>query len=71
MQLRKFGTSNGYEVTPASIGAMRFPQDCLESVELIQSGIERKGNLFKIDLNQMIQGNKEISSENKIRNNGI
>ena len=43
----------------------------LESVELIQSGIERKGILFKIDLNQMIQGSKEISSENKIRNNGI
>jgi len=42
----------------------------LESVELIQSGIERKGILFKINVNQMIQGKKENPGGEKIEKDG-
>lgn len=35
-----FGTRSGLDVTPVSIGAMRFPEDCLDAVDLIRHAID-------------------------------
>jgi hypothetical protein len=56
------------EVILMQIASLEAEYD-LESVQLIQSGIERKGLLFKIDINQVItEAKKNISKdeENKI-----
>tara|TARA_B100000609_G_scaffold164390_1_gene136839 strand:- start:185 stop:1297 length:1113 start_codon:yes stop_codon:yes gene_type:complete len=40
MKKRPFGTRSGLEVNPVSIGAMRFPDDMLDSVEIIRHAID-------------------------------
>jgi predicted aldo/keto reductase-like oxidoreductase len=41
MELRDFGKRSGLKVAPASIGAMRLPEDCLEAVELVRRAIDK------------------------------
>jgi uncharacterized protein len=40
MEKIKFGSRSGLEVNPVSIGAMRFPDDVIESVEAIRHAID-------------------------------
>ncbi len=40
MKFRDFGKRSGLQVAPVSIGAMRFPEDCVDSVELIRHAID-------------------------------
>lgn len=40
MHTLPFGTRSGLDVTPVSIGAMRFPEDCLDAVDLIRHAID-------------------------------
>ncbi|MHB9138523.1 MAG: aldo/keto reductase [Victivallaceae bacterium] len=41
MKFKKFGTRSGFNVSPVSIGAMRFPADTVEAVKLIRTAIDR------------------------------
>ncbi|MBT7162577.1 MAG: hypothetical protein HN904_07340 [Victivallales bacterium] len=40
MRLRNFGQRSGLQVNPVSIGAMRLPEDCVDSVALIRHAID-------------------------------
>ncbi len=40
MQLKAFGTRSTLQVTPVSIGAMRFPQDCIDATDMIRHAID-------------------------------
>lgn len=40
MQIRDFGSRSGCQVAPVSIGAMRFPTDGVDAVELIRHAID-------------------------------
>ncbi len=40
MELCDFGKRSGLKVAPVSIGAMRLPNDCLDSVELVRHAID-------------------------------
>lgn len=40
MELRDFGKRSGFQVAPVSIGAMRLPDDYIDSVELLRHAID-------------------------------